>query len=74
MSKVEQKGIPGGGGTGARRGRGVEAGLTREREVKVELTDAEPTLQQRQAYDRFWRLLMERMYRERLPDNNELKA
>lgn len=74
MSDVERERTRGVGGPGARRGRGVEAGLTREREVKVELIDTEPTLQQRQAYERFWRLLMERMYRERLPDNNELKA
>jgi len=60
----------GGGEAGARRDLDILIDVNQEPEVEIELTESEPTLQQQQAYERFWKLFMERLVRERRLDKN----
>lgn len=59
------------GDGGACRRRAARPEPAREPDVRIELTDDEPTVEQRQAYERFWRLFLERQVRERLLDEND---
>lgn len=60
----------GGSNTGARRGYGVQqVDITQKTEVEIELTESEPTIQQQQAYERFWKLFIERTITMRLNKN-----
>lgn len=67
-SAVGPNGNPGGSETGVRRGRNTRGEIPHEHEVEIELMEGEPTIQQRQAYEQFWKLFFERAIRERRPD------
>ena len=56
----------GGSETGARRCRDIVQGHT----IEIEFDESEPTIQQQLAYERFWKLFLERILRERQLDNN----
>jgi hypothetical protein len=54
----------GGSETSARR----RHGIIQEHGVEIEFDESEPTIQQLQAYERFWKLLLERIVRKRQLD------
>lgn len=39
-------------------------------QIEIELTEVEPTIQQQQAYERFWNLFLERVVRGRQSEKN----
>jgi hypothetical protein len=64
-SEGEQGGTPGGVRSGVCRSHSTRIELIHEAEVEIELSSTEPTLQQQQAYEQFWRLFLERVLTER---------
>jgi hypothetical protein len=56
--------------TGARQDHDRQLDITQQAEVEIELTESEPTIQQRQAYEQFWKLFIERIVTERALDKN----
>lgn len=70
-SAVEQDKTPGGVKSIARRSHNIRLELAPEPEIEIELTDSEPSIQQHQAYEQFWRLFLERVLTKRQQDEND---
>lgn len=51
----------GGSDTAARRGRNTRLDTTQKPDIEIELTEIAPTIQQRQAYEQFWKLFLDRI-------------
>lgn len=60
------------GGTdgGARRDHATRMATPPKPEVEIELTESAPTIQQQQAYERFWKMFFERVVNKRQLDKN----
>jgi hypothetical protein len=42
----------------------IQADVIQKPEVEIEMMESEPTIQQQQAYERFWNLFLERLLRD----------
>ena len=60
----------GSGDTGVRRDDGMQVNVIQKPDTEIDLIEGEPTLQQQQAYELFWKLFIERMLRERRLDES----
>jgi hypothetical protein len=56
--------------TDARRDHDVLTDTTHQPEVEIELAESEPTIQQQQAYEQFWKMFLERVVTKKQPNNN----
>lgn len=69
MSLAQQNSVKlGGTDIVARRDHGTQIDIPPKPEVEIELTESEPTIQQQLAYERFWKLFIERVITKRQLD------
>ena len=52
----------------ARRDHATRMDITQKPEIEIELTESAPTIQQQQAYERFWKMFFERVVTKRQLD------
>jgi hypothetical protein len=70
MALTQQDRAGSGGDKGVRPDHDMRVDITKHPDVEIELTESEPTIQQQQAYQQFWKLFIERVMTKKQPNNN----